>query len=41
MALARIRAKLEDLLGCPVDVSTESMLRETLRDEVLRTAIRL
>ena len=41
MAMARIRAALESLLGCPVDVSTPSMLRESIRDEILRTAIRL
>jgi predicted nucleotidyltransferase len=38
--ICRLRYRLEDLLGLPVDVVTAGGLRAELRDEVLNEAIR-
>ena len=39
--LARLEVRLEDLLGCHVDVVTEDGLREPIRSAVLRDAVRV
>jgi uncharacterized protein len=39
--LVAIKQDVEDLLGCPVDVVTEAAVSPYLRDEVLKTAVRL
>jgi predicted nucleotidyltransferase len=39
--LGGLKADLEDLLGCPVDVLSEEGLRPAFRDAVLRQAIAL
>lgn len=41
MDLVRLEARLESLLGRPVDVWTESGLREPVRTAALREAIRV
>ena len=41
MAIGRIKADLEDLLGCRVDISTEQSLRSDIRQHVLQTARKL
>lgn len=41
MAMGRIKADLEDLLGCRVDVSTEQSLRSDIRQQVVQTARKL
>jgi predicted nucleotidyltransferase len=39
--LGGLKADLEDLLGCPVDVLSEEGLRSEFRDAVLRQAVAL
>jgi uncharacterized protein len=39
--LGGLKADLEDLLGCPVDVLSEEGLRPEFRDAVLRQAVAL
>lgn len=39
--LARLEARLEELLGRPVDVVTEASLREPVRSTALREAVRV
>ena len=39
--LVAIKQDLEDLLGCPVDVVTETALSPYIREEVLKEAISL
>lgn len=41
MDLARLEARLEALLGRPVDVVTENGLREPIRTAALREAVRV
>lgn len=41
MDLARLEARLEELLGRPVDVVTESSLREPIRTSALHEALRV
>lgn len=36
---ARVRRRLAEILGCPVDLVTLKALREEMRDEVLQEAI--
>jgi predicted nucleotidyltransferase len=39
--LVAIKQDLEDLLGCKVDVVTESSLSPYIKDEILKEAVRL
>lgn len=41
MDLARLEARLETLLGRPVDVVTESGLRESIRNAAIRDSLRV
>jgi len=37
--LVRLKRYLEELLGCPVDLTTPGGLRESMRDRILKEAI--
>ncbi len=39
--LIRLKHRLEELLGCSVDVGTPNGLRPSIRDDVLREAVRV
>ncbi|MFN8534004.1 MAG: nucleotidyltransferase family protein [Dehalococcoidia bacterium] len=39
-AFLRLQRRLEEVLGCRVDLVTEDALRQSFREEVLREAIR-
>lgn len=39
--MARVQRRLEEVLGCAVDIGTPDTLRDRIRDEIMREAIRV